>query len=140
MDYISEKIKTGGLFSGSIKVAYLIRAVRESGDSEEKQIEMRREDTGAEVGRLEYDRQGDTARLRTIQATDWSNPVFASRLLKKFISSMKKKRVRTIHAEVYQTDDAAQARINILKANGFRIERGGNITGYNQYFFTLKLK
>jgi len=133
-----ERIKTGGLFSPSIKLMYQIKFESTDPYNESKTIEMFDKE-GNELGRMEYSMNDGTAQIGTFTIHNWDTKLYAERLLNKFLFHMKKRKVRQVTVELYHTDSTAHQKLLLFKSKGFSVESGGNITGYHQYFLKRQL-
>lgn len=137
-EYEMEKIKTGGFFSPALKVMYEIKFLHAVPNGEAKSICMF-DDCGKSLGRLEYNRSGDNAKIACFAMDDWTSTKYAEQLLSRFIRHMKKDKVTIIDSELYQNDDKIHQKLTVFRGCGFHIETGGSLTGYTQYLMRLKL-
>jgi hypothetical protein len=139
-EYEIEKIRMGGLFSPKTKVGYEIKFERPALGGEVKSISMYNLKDGTPLGKLEYTRSGTRAKLNSFAVNDWSTIKYAESLLRRFIRHMRKQNVAVIDAEVYGVDDKTHYKLSIFKRYGFKVEAGGDLTGYQQYHLRLVLR
>ena len=137
-EWIWTKVKTGGFFSG-VKVGIEIKFVRPMTNGEAQSMTMFRDDDGKTVGKLEYEISGADSKITVFSIQDWSSPRFAEKLTKEFLGLLKKKKVKVIKIEIYDTDNKTHDKLTLFRSLGFSIESGGNVTGYTQYHLIKQL-
>lgn len=131
-EWIWTKVKTGGFFSG-VKVGIEMKFVRPITNGEAQSMTMFRDDDGKVVGKLEYEISGVDSRITVFSIQDWSSSRFAEKLVKEFLDIVKKKKVKVVKIELYDTDNKTHDKLTLFRTLGFAIESGGNVTGYTQY-------
>lgn len=133
------KVRTGGLFSG-VKVVLEYKFSKPVPNGEAQVITMMRDDTGQIIAKVEYEYSGQEGKITVFSVQDWENTKFSERLLKECISLLKKKKVKTCRAEIFQTDNKTHEKLVIFKKVGFAIETGhGSQAGYSSYNLIKKL-
>lgn len=138
VEYEVGKIKTGGLFSKSLKVLFEIKYEYDSMEGEVKSITMRHEN-GKDIGKVEYAVRDRKSRIVTFVVYDWSSEAYTVALLKKYIEHAKKEGAKLIEGEIYDKDATTYNQLSALKKLGFKVQSGGKLTGYQQYYITKKI-
>ena len=133
------KIKHGGLFGPSEWVIFEFKFERPTPEGEVKSINMFKDSDGEVLAKLEYQKNGSTARLNVFNVQNWSTVKYGETLLLKFLRLMRKEKVALIEHEMYDTDDKTHYKLTLFKEFGFEVESRGNITGYNQYFLSKNI-
>ncbi|WP_455392817.1 hypothetical protein [[Eubacterium] cellulosolvens] len=133
------KIKHGGLFGPSEWVIFEFKFERPTAEGEVKSIHMFKDSDGEVLAKLEYQRNGSTAKLNVFNVQNWSTDKYGEALLLKFLRLMHKEKVTFIEHEMYDTDDKTHKKLTLFKDNGFNVESRGNITGYNQFYLRKEM-
>jgi hypothetical protein len=134
------KIKHGGLFGSSEWVIYEFKYERPTTEGEVKSINMYKDKEGDPLGKLEYAKNGSSVKLNVFNILDWSSTKYGIALLERFLKLMRKEKAAMIEHEMYDTDDKTHQKLSLFKDFGFNVESRGNMTGYSQYYLSLKLK
>ena len=77
--------------------------------------------------------------INAIVIQDWSNDKYIYTILQYLLKAVKKEGVKRIEGDVYDKDNTTHQQILALKKLGFKVESGGSLTGYAQYFVTKKV-
>jgi hypothetical protein len=133
------RIKLGGFFGPSESVIFEFKFERPTENGEVKSINMFKKDDGDQLGKLEYQRNGTSSKLTVFNVINWTSEKYAEALMDRFLRIMKKEKVNFVEHEMYDTDDKTHQKLTLFKNIGFVVESRGNITGYSQYYMTLKM-
>jgi len=133
------RIKLGGVFGPTERVIFEYKFERPTENGEVRSINMFKDNDGAQLGKLEYQRKGTSAVLNVFNVMDWSSPKYGEALMEKFLKIMRKEKVRVIDHEMYDTDNKTHNKLMLFKNNGFLVESRGNITGYHQFYLRLEM-
>lgn len=133
------RIKLGGFFGPTEKVIFEFKFERPTPEGEVKSVNMFKDSDGEQLGKLEYLKNGTTAKLNVFNVLNWSTNRYGEALMDKFLKLMRKEKVATIEHEMYDTDDKTHKKLTLFKDNGFFVESRGNITGYNQFYLRLEM-
>jgi hypothetical protein len=133
------RIKLGGFFGPSEKVIFEFKFERPTEEGEVKSINMFKDSDGEQLGKLEYQKNGTTAKLNVFSVLNWTSIKYSEVLLEKFLRLMRKEKVAIIEHEMYDTDDKTHKKLTLFKDNGFLVESRGNITGYSQFYLRLEM-
>jgi hypothetical protein len=131
-EWIWAKVRPKGLFSG-VKVCIEVKFLSPLPDGETQGMILYRDKDSALLGKLEYEQRGTDSRITVFTMQEWSSQKYAECLMKECLTQLKKKKVKVIRVELYDTDNTTPQKLTLYRNMGFAIESGGNVTGYNQY-------
>jgi len=137
-EHAFKSIRTGGLFSKRIKVLFETKLDRMLPRGEVNTTAIYNEEGSKKLGHCKFRYEGDTGSIDSFIFQDWTDQYFPIALLKHSVFIMKKKRVKTITAEIYDKDNTTLAKLSTFKAVKFKMDAGGATTGYNRYLFKRK--
>jgi len=134
VDYETSKIKTG-LFSGK-NVGYESKLIRPTATGEVRTITMYDGDSGRRLGGLEYEIDGSVSKVNGFSFSDWKDPKLAEGFVKYFMKKMKKRGVKKLQVELYDTDANTHYKLGVFKNLKFTTDTTGNMTGYQSWLLT----
>jgi len=131
VDYEYGKIKTG-MFSGK-SVGYESKLVRPTATGEVRSLTMYDYDTSKRLGSMEYEIDGNQAKVNGFSFADWGDPRLPEGFIKYFMKKMKKRGVSKVVVELYDTDANTHNKLTVFKNLRFMTDTTGNMTGYQSW-------
>ena len=137
VDYETSKIKTG-MFSGK-NVGYESKLVRPTATGEVRSITMYDGDSGMRLGGIQYEIDGSSVKVDGFSFSDWSDLRVPEGFIKYFMKKMKKRGVKNLNVEIYNTDSNTHNKLKVFKNLKFVADNAGNMTGYQSWMLIKTL-
>jgi len=137
VDYETSRIKTG-FFSGK-NVGYESKLIRPTATGEVRSITMYDGDNGRRLGSLEYEIDGNHAKINGFAFDDWKDPKMPEGFVNHVIKKLKKKGVNRLSVELYDVDANTHHKLTVFKNMKFTTDTTGNITGYHSWMLSRNI-
>jgi hypothetical protein len=132
-----DKVKTG-LFSGK-PVGYESKLIRPTATGEVRSLTMYDVDTHRRLGGLDYEVDGAKVKVNGFSFTDWKDMRLPEGFIKHFVKKMKKKGIKKIMVELYDTDSNTHNKLTLFRNMKFVTDTTGNMTGYQSWLLIRDL-
>jgi hypothetical protein len=96
-------------------------------------------DTHRRLGGLDYEVDGPNVKVNGFSFTDWKDMRLPEGFIKHFVKKMKKKGIKKVMVELYDTDSNTHNKLTLFRNMKFVTDTTGNMTGYQSWLLIREI-